>query len=266
MSGGQWAEVNGIALRYTLSGDNPNTIVLIHELGGTLETYQELVPLLSDRYQVLCYDMRGAGLSQKIRGVLDMQDLVLDIVGLLDHLRIERPVALAGCALGGAVALSFAAAQQKRTAAVIAMSPAVGIPPERRAAALARADEVEREGAAVNIDVRLLGGYPPELRDSNGRFEQLRARRMASDPFGFAAAMRMLADLDLAADFPRITCPTLVLAGKFDRDRPPEGVRATAAGILGAEFRILDSGHYMPVQTPSLLATEMRDFLSRSGH
>jgi pimeloyl-ACP methyl ester carboxylesterase len=64
-------EVNGTALRYDLTADvtgaSASTLVLIHEMGGTLESWDAALPLLAGRRRALRYDTRGAGLSQKIR-------------------------------------------------------------------------------------------------------------------------------------------------------------------------------------------------------
>jgi 3-oxoadipate enol-lactonase len=34
-----WIEVNGTSLRYDLSGSGPTTLVLVHEMGGTLDSW-----------------------------------------------------------------------------------------------------------------------------------------------------------------------------------------------------------------------------------
>ena len=70
-----FVEVNGTALRYELSGDGPSTLVLVHEMGGTLESWNLVVPLFSAKRRVLRYDTRGAGLSQKIRGPLSIDTM-----------------------------------------------------------------------------------------------------------------------------------------------------------------------------------------------
>ena len=62
-------EVNGTALRYELSGNGGSTLVLIHEMGGTLESWDLVRFRLAGKRRVLRYDTRGAGLSQKVSGV-----------------------------------------------------------------------------------------------------------------------------------------------------------------------------------------------------
>ena len=112
-------EVNGAALRYDLTGAGPTTLVLVHEMGGTLDSWDWVLPVLSRGRRVLRYDTRGAGLSEKIRGAADIDVLADDSAALLDALDIRAKVAIAGVAVGGAIALHFAARHAARTAALI---------------------------------------------------------------------------------------------------------------------------------------------------
>ena len=101
-------EVNGVGLRYELSGSGERTVVLIHEMGGSLESWDEVAPVLAASRRVLRYDTRGAGLSEKVRGALSIDTMVDDLAALLDALGITGKVALAGIAVGGAIALHAA--------------------------------------------------------------------------------------------------------------------------------------------------------------
>ncbi|WP_159992455.1 alpha/beta fold hydrolase [Roseomonas sp. 18066] len=256
-----WIDVNGVALRYQDSGAGEIPLVLLHEMGGTLESWDFLVPLLPPRLRVLRLDLRGAGLSEKPVAPFTMEDLGQDVLALCDALGLVAPIVPMGCAVGGALALHLAARHPARMRAVIATSPATSVVAERKEALRARADELERRGARALTDAGLERGYPTVLRDDAARFALTRAQRMAADPQGFAGTMRMLADLDMEAELGRIACPALLLAGTHDQDRPPEGVRAVAARIPGAEFRELPSGHFMAIQTPALVAEAMLRFL-----
>ena len=103
-----WIDVNGTSLRYELSGSGKSTLVLVHEMGGTLDSWEQVVPALNNTRQVLRYDTRGAGLSEKIGGTVTFDDMANDLVALLDALQIKGKVALAGTAVGGAIAIHFA--------------------------------------------------------------------------------------------------------------------------------------------------------------
>ena len=103
-----WIEVNGTNLRYELSGSGKTTLVLIHEMGGTLDTWDQVLPALSNTRQVLRYDTRGAGLSEKLQGKVTFDDMADDLAALLDALGITGKVALGGTATGAAIAIHFA--------------------------------------------------------------------------------------------------------------------------------------------------------------
>ena len=153
-----FAQVNQTSLRYQLAGNGPRTIVLLHELGMSLESWDDIVGELSRDHRVLRYDLRGFGLSEKLRGAVTIEDEVDDLRALLDHLGMTEPVTLVGGALGGAIALRFAAAQPQRVAAVMALSPAGDVPAANRPAYLARAARLERLGVRADVDVHA-GGH-----------------------------------------------------------------------------------------------------------
>jgi pimeloyl-ACP methyl ester carboxylesterase len=261
-NGTRWVEANGVVSRIALSGAGESLLVMIHEMGGTLESWEPVVGALGRSRRILRYDVRGAGLSQKVRGTLSVEALADDLAALLDAVQAPGKVAVMGCAVGAAIAIQFAASYRDRCSALIATSPATGVKPERRAALLARADAVECEGSAANLDERMARSYPQVLRTDPVRYAQVRASRAAADPFGVAAASRMLAGLDMTATLRAIACPSLVLAGTYDGDRPPEGVAEVAAQISGAICKVLPTGHFMALQTPELLNREIEDFLT----
>src|ERR1700751_6104215 len=100
-------EVNGTALRYEVSGSGERAVVLVHEMGGTLESWDGVAPLLARHRRVMRYDTRGAGLSQKGRGALAIDTMTDDLIGLMDTAGMAK-AALAGVAVGGAIALNTA--------------------------------------------------------------------------------------------------------------------------------------------------------------
>src|ERR1700722_12717872 len=127
-----WIEVNGTSLRYELSGSGKTTLVLVHEMGGTLDSWDQVLPALNNTRRVLRYDTRGAGISEKIGGKVTFDDMADDIATLLDALAITGKVALAGTAVGAAIAIHFAARHATRAGALVVTSPATGVPAERR--------------------------------------------------------------------------------------------------------------------------------------
>lgn len=239
---GEWIAVNGAKLRVDRRPGNGGTIVLLHEMGGTLESYDGLLARLDKRWSVLRYDQRGAGLSDTVAAPLSIDTPAADLAALLDKLRITHPVVVVGAAVGAAIAVRFAALYPTRVHALVLLAPATGVAPERRAATIEKIEKLEASGAPVAC-----GG----------------AIRL--DRTSYGATWRMLLALDLEPDFARIACPTLVVAGAGDTYRPPDLVAAIARKITGARFDILDSGHVMAADTPALVAARFTAFLDETG-
>ena len=260
-----FVELNGVALRYELSGAGERALVLVHEMGGSLESWDGAAPHFEGARRVLRYDTRGAGMSQKARGELTFSTMASDIAALLDVLGINGKVALAGVAVGGAIALQFAAQYPQRTSAVVAGSPATGIAAARRPAALERLARIEAEGMSSVVDDAMLNGYVPELRGDGKRFEQFRARWLGNDPSSYATIWRMLANAEMQGMLGRISCPALVIGGRLDRVRPPAMAQEVANAIPTARYVEVDTGHYMAVQTPDLIASCIDAFLKSVG-
>ena len=232
-------------------------------MGGTLESWDLVAPLLAGKRRVLRYDTRGAGLSQKVRGALTIDTMVDDLVALLDALGIAGKVALAGIAVGGAIALHAAFRFPERIAAVDRQQPATGIAPDRRAAALARVERRWSARACARSSIRSTNGYPPELRDRRGALRGL-PRPLARQRSGeLCRHLPHARRHGPAAGAARIACPVLVIAGALDRMRPPRWssrwLRRYPARVQGA-----GDGALRGLQTPELLR-EIASFSMRSG-
>jgi 3-oxoadipate enol-lactonase len=206
--------------------------------------------------------MRGAGMSEKICGNLTIETLADDLLALLNALEISGPVILVGCAVGAAVAICFAARHKERADGLVAMSPAVGVVEAQRQIRLKGLEGLEHSGMRLIVDNALAGGYPPvfQARDRD-RFASFRARWLGNDPTSFVAMSRMLIHLELGDYMHNISCPTVVVGGTHDAFRPPASSEAVARQIPGARFRVLETGHQMPVITPELVSEVLADFL-----
>src|SRR5690348_9293870 len=93
---------------YKLEGAGSRSLIAIHELGGSLNSFTEIVPQLQRDFRILRYDQRGAGLSEKPRQSFSFADHVSDLERVLDHAGIAPPYHLVGLAAGAAIAVAFA--------------------------------------------------------------------------------------------------------------------------------------------------------------
>ena len=261
-----WIEVNGTSLRYDITGTGPATLVLIHEMGGTLDSWDQVLPALNTTRRVVRYDTRGAGLSEKIKGTVTWDQMAGDLAGLLDRVGISGKVALAGTAVGAAIAVHFAVRHPDRAAALVLHGPAVGVGDDRKQATLNRAASVAAGGMRSVVETSLANSYPPIVRHDTEVFAAFRARWLGNDPESFAAINRMLAAEGIEHELTEISCPTLLTAGRHDSLRPPSIVEPMAHKIPGAQFLELNTGHFASVQTPGLMAQAIHYFLHALGY
>ena len=77
--------------------------MLLHELGGSSESWREVIPRLASDRPVIAVDFRGAGRSEKPIGSFKLSDLADDIEALLKALGIADRVDVIGAALGSLV-------------------------------------------------------------------------------------------------------------------------------------------------------------------
>ena len=255
-----WIEANGASLRYALSGSGSQTLVLMHEAGGCLESYEDALPQLEKQFRVLRYDQRGFGFSEKVRS-LTFETVVADLAALLDALQIKAPVYLAGCALGADFSVGFAARHPSRVAKLMIASPYIGSNAERGKQGIERAALVEREGIRAAMQASHDRSYPENLRAlDRERFRRYQARWVCNTPASFTALARLMIAVDLTAEYAKIRAPTLVIGAMHDVQRPPAVAERVAGAIPGAKYLLADTGHFMNVETPQLFADTVVPF------
>jgi 3-oxoadipate enol-lactonase len=253
---------NGISIHYKLSGQRGPVVLLLHEMGGTLDSWDQVAPGLSDSFRVLRYDQRGAGLTEKVRQMYSNEDAVVDIEGLLKELKLEPPYHVVAVAAASTQALLLRERHPDQVKSLVLCNPALGVDPARAGALNERADLAEREGMRAVLAITLEKSYPPELTD-RATYEEYRGRYLGNDPVGFGFANRMLARTNVTSMLPQIACPTMVVAGSKDTVRPPAVSQEIAGKIPGARFELIEAGHFMPTTAPVALLALLKDFLGK---
>ena len=255
-----WIEANGASLRYELSGSGTETLVLVHEAGGCLESYEDALPGLEKEFRVLRYDQRGFGFSEKVRE-LTFESVLADLAGLLDALKINAPVHVAGCAMGSDFSAGFAARYPGRVAKLAVASPNIGSNAARSAPILERAALAERVGVRATMKASHDRSYRENLRAlDRERFRRYQSRWVCNTPASFTASARMMSAMDLTPEYAKIQAPTLVIGAIHDVQRPPEMAQRVASAIRGAKYVLADTGHFMNLETPRLFADTVRPF------
>ncbi|KAA1039338.1 alpha/beta hydrolase [Macrococcus equipercicus] len=94
-----------VAIAYEVTGHG-EPLILIHGINGNLEMFYHNVEELSKHYQVITYDLRGHGRSDRPLNYT-MDNHIDDCFRLMQHLKLKRANIL-GFSLGAYIALGFA--------------------------------------------------------------------------------------------------------------------------------------------------------------
>jgi 3-oxoadipate enol-lactonase len=255
-------DANGVSLHYDLGGTRGPSVALLHELGGTLHSWDAVAPRLASRCRVLRYDQRGAGDSEKVRQEFTNDMLVDDFEALVKAVQFAPPYHFVTVAAAATQALRFLEKHPAEVGSLVLCNPAPGVDPSRAAALDERAAFAMREGMRASLPTTLAVSYPQTLGD-RAAYEAYRGRYLGNDPVGFGYGFRALARTNMLHMLPQIRCPTLVVAGRHDTVRPHAGTAELAKKIPGARFELIEAGHFMPTQGPEPLLALLEDFLPK---
>ena len=112
----QFFDSNGVRIRYIEQGAGA-PVVLIHGFGGSADepwVTAGILQSLAKNYRVFALDCRGFGKSDKPSEIGQYgQEMALDIVRLLDHLKIQR-AHIIGYSMGAAIAAKLVTMKPER--------------------------------------------------------------------------------------------------------------------------------------------------------
>ena len=217
---------------------------------------------LARGHRVLRWDLPGHGGSPAglVPGddpttIADLARLVLDLADCNGW----PTFAYAGISLGGAIGTWLALHHPDRVAqlAMVCSSAQFGPAPGW----IERAALVRTEGTAAVADAAAGRWFTPAFA-ATATATALVGDLLAADPAGYAACCAALSRYDLRTELPRITVPTLVIAGRDDPATPPAHARELADGIPGASLlELAGTAHLAPVEAPQLVAAALLQHL-----
>lgn len=139
-----FAQVNKIDLHFIQYQNSNPKLLLLHGLTANAHAFHGLIQAgLHEHYSVISVDQRGRGLSSKPAFAYSIREHALDVIGLLDHLEIEK-IHICGHSFGGLMATYLAHHFPERIDQIIILDAAPRMnpnTPEMLAAALSRIDE-----------------------------------------------------------------------------------------------------------------------------
>lgn len=257
----------GVTLNYEVHGSG-EPLLLAMGTSGSLLLWGDLVSRLSQTHQVIAFDHRGLGGSERGSGPISVASLAEDASALLDALEIPRAHVL-GWSLGSALAQELALAHPGQVASAVLLATwgrADGF--QRAVIGALRAPYVHRDMPAALTASGL--AFSPQLLD-HPEFARILGPLLPAFPQNEDQMQVTVEqwDADLTHDsldrLDAITAPTLVVVGEQDLLTPPWQAKKVADAIPGARYELLTgpgSSHGVHLERPEELTTLVTGFLA----
>ena len=205
-------KVNGITMYYELQGEG-EPVVLIAGLRLDLSDYHGIDSWLAQKYQVLAFDNRGAGRTDKPDTPYSIEIMADDTAELLQTLGIKA-ASIIGISMGGRIALELALQHPELVKKLVLVSTSARVKRSWRF----RLMEI------ITILPIFKGKYPQP------RYAYLR-QRQASGAYNCTDRLHEL------------HMPTVILHGKKDKMAPYYLAEEMRAGIQGSNIITFQGGH-----------------------
>ncbi len=270
---------DGTRIRVWRSDAEGPVVLLCPGLGTTPETWPALL-LPTCGVRALSWYHRGTMGSARPEDEsrIALADHVADALAVLDDAGIEQCVVL-GWSMGVTVAAELALKHPDRVSGLMLVAGAPGdsfesmlgvsgLPSDlRRLVGLTGAKALRAAGPLLDLvlhrlpindvttfllrhsGLMLASSAPEAVAGSMSRF-------MKHDwtwYFTLALALGQVPRQDLTG----VTCPTTVLAGKYDLLASPESMAGPAGTLPQARMRVLPTSHFLPLEAPDVLAEEL---------
>jgi pimeloyl-ACP methyl ester carboxylesterase len=259
------ATINGSTFNYVLDDFtdpwNPGPLVVFHHgYARNHHFWYEWVPLIGQRYRCLRFDIRGHGSSDPLGADFEptLEQLADDVVGLLDHLGVER-AHFVGESLGGLVGMSLGAHHEERIESLVLLSTPVKVSDQGRADFSAGASSWESvfDTVAPAEWARQTMGHRFDLETTSENYIDWAVEQAAATPVeSLRKYARLIEAVDLSAGIPAVTPPTLLVAGG-SKLAPPEQARFLRDRIPRSQLELIPQarhlvGYAMPARCAQL--------------
>ncbi len=279
---------DGTRLAVTIRGrDRARTVVLVHGLGLSTESWGEVPRRLADSQRVVAYDLRGHAQSGDARsGDHSLEAHAHDLTAVLATcLDAGEKAVVVGHSLGGGIVLATARLRGTHRMAGVVLAgsggsgitapglPARELPPllaaglHRGWMGLLRATALagRRLRSVESISDRLVRRFAFAPQEPGELVAQVRESFLSSRPRALAATAFASVSHDGVEFAPALHVPTLVLHGDADPEVPPEEAQALRTALPDAELVTLPgAGHMLPLTHGGVVAEHVARWVTRT--
>lgn len=241
-----------------------DAVLMIHGLGGTSNTFQPQMAVLTGRCRVIRPDLPGSGRSA-VPEELSIGSMVASLVALCAAAGVAS-AHVVGHSLGTIVAQHLAVERPGLVRSLLLLGALIEPSEPARDAQRKRAAEARSNGMADVAQAVSQASLSAETKAANlPAVAFVRESLMRQPAVGYAMTCEALAAAR-AADARAIRAPALLITGADDPVAPPSVARQLAEQMAVARAEILPGcGHWASIEKAAEVNRHLAGFLSQRG-
>ena len=258
---------NELSVEYELRGPPGAPVVTFcHALAANMTMWGPQLAALESRYRVLCFDVRGHGLSQVPPGIYSFAEMVEDVLSLLDALDIDR-THFVGLSMGGMIGQWFALTHPERLVSLVVCDTSARTAPEAGSMWDERIATAAREGMEPHVEPTIQRWFTPAFIETRPDIvDPVRTMIRTTDPGGYAGCAAAVKTHDALDRLGEIVCPTLVIVGAEDQGAPVDAAVTIHRRISGSQLVVLESAsHLSNLEQAGAFNQTLLNFITRRG-
>ena len=249
-------------IRYAIEGNGP-TVTLVHGVGASLESWDEVAEHMKVHFTLLRMNLRGHGsLTKPISQNCGLDDFVDDVLEAMNSAGFEK-THLVGFSMGGMIAQLLALTHPNKVNRLGLISAVADRTPEEKTRLAQRAKIIRNEGIISVIDASAERWFTPQFREKYPeKVSHQLDLLLANDSDSYTEAYRIFALTDVGERISKIPHKTLIVTGEGDIGSSPRMAHFMHEKIQNSELIILpDLRHNLLTEAPKLLANLIKNFL-----
>lgn len=254
---------NGIRLHYWRTGGAGKPVMIMaHGITDYGLNWSSLAAKFENSYDIIMYDARGHGFSQKPDSSYSLSIHVEDLKGLIDALDIKKPI-LVGHSMGGSIVAMTAATYPDLPAAVIMEDPPMDemleqlitdiIPDWKKM--VTDQNTMPKEKLIILARTKYHPGWTAFEYDHWAEAKHLVVPQVIDvlEGEGFGNPQTI---------FPKITAPALILKADAEEKNRERHIATAALLPNGNLIHVKGAGHLIRLDKPEIAEREIRAFLN----
>ncbi len=230
------------------SRDNP-TIVFVNGIVFTTASWHYQKKYLSEKYHVICYDMRCQGNSSREKQPFDYSLHVEDLNFLIEFLQLENPT-IAGISYGSFVAKQFAVTFPDKLQKLILLTPLRNVDITTRIIYDSWVKFLKHNMMKEFYDLTLLVSYKNFRENITEKSYQkgLAAFKEQFDSKSIEYLITSFEEDEVFLNYAEIKTATLLIAAVNDLLHNPDHADAIAAEINNSQVAKINGGHAINIE------------------